>query len=105
MGLRRSFAAFYPSRVASPVQWAFGMPGVMRNGRQVMERQRRHDFDPLRAAVQCAREVGVDIYPQVRMSGEQLPPNHQHYGGPGEFQRGSTPNIAASRGRDFRPAI
>lgn len=86
-GVGRSFATFYPSQVASEVDWSFGMPGVMREGLRAIDRRRRHGFDPLRAAVQCAREVGVELYPQMRMSGEQLPPNHLHYGGPGEFQR------------------
>ena len=86
-GCARSFATYYPSRVASDVQWSFGLPGIMRHGRLAIERQRQHDFDSLRSAVKCAREIGVSIYPQVRMSGEQLPPNHIDYTGPGEFQR------------------
>ena len=86
-GCARSFATYYPSQVASPVQWSFGLPGIMRAGRLAIERQRQHNFDPLRSAVQCAHEIGIDIYPQVRMIGEQLPPNHLHYTGPGEFQK------------------
>lgn len=85
-GVARSFATFYPSRVGSDVGWAFGLPGVMRTGWQATDRGRRHGFDPLHAAVDCAHEVGVELYPQVRMSGEQLPPNHRGYGGPGAFQ-------------------
>lgn len=86
-GCGRSFATFYPSRVASDVKWSFGLPGVMRQGRLAVERRRQHNFDPLRSAVRCAREIGIDIYPQMRMLGEQLPPNHLGYSGPGEFQQ------------------
>ncbi|MBT4502015.1 MAG: hypothetical protein HOC74_30060 [Gemmatimonadetes bacterium] len=85
-GVGRSFATFYPSRIASEIDWAFGMPGVMRVGLQSVDRRRRHGFDPLAAAVECAHEAGVELYPQMRMSGEQWPPNHLQYGGPGEFQ-------------------
>jgi hypothetical protein len=69
------------------VRWSYGLPVIMRAGRLAIGRQRQHNFDPLRAAVQCAHEIGVAIYPQVRMTGEQLPPNHLDYTGPGEFQR------------------
>ena len=86
-GCARSFATYYPSSVGSEVRWSFGLPGIMRHGRQAIERQRQHGFDPLRSAVQCAREIGVKIYPQVRMTGEQLPPNHHDYTGPGDFQK------------------
>jgi hypothetical protein len=86
-GCARSFATYYPSRVGSDVRWSYGLPGIMRAGRLAIERQRQQNFDPLRSAVQCAREIGVDIYPQVRMSGEQLPPNHLDYTGPGDFQQ------------------
>ena len=86
-GVARSFATFYPSRVATEADWAAGMPGVMRDALQARARRRTHGFDPLRAAVTCAREIGVALYPQMRMSGEMLPPNHLHYGGPGAFQR------------------
>jgi hypothetical protein len=86
-GCARSFATYYPSRVASRVKWSFGLSGIMRQGRLAIERQNRHDFDPLRSAVKCAREAGIGIIPQVRMTGEQLPPNHQDYTGPGEFQK------------------
>ena len=34
----------------------------------------------------CAHEIGIEIYPQVRMEGAQLPPNHLGYCGPGQFQ-------------------
>lgn len=86
-GTAYSLATFYPSRVASEVRWAFGMPGVARTGAEAKAHRRCHDFDPLAAAVTCARGAGVAIYPQVRMEGEQWPPNHQEYGGPGAFQR------------------
>ncbi|MBT5873529.1 MAG: hypothetical protein HOH43_08935 [Candidatus Latescibacteria bacterium] len=86
-GCARSFATYYPSRVASLVAWSFGLPGIMRAGRQAIERQQRSEFDPLRSAIECAHEIGIDIYPQVRMIGEQLPPNHIHYTGPGAFQK------------------
>lgn len=86
-GCARSFAAYYPSRVASEVKWSFGLHGIMRQGRLAIERQRQNEFDPLRSAVKCAREIGIDIIPQVRMMGEQLPPNHLDYTGPGEFQK------------------
>ncbi|NKB69070.1 MAG: hypothetical protein GKR89_18535 [Candidatus Latescibacteria bacterium] len=86
-GCARSLATYYPSKVASPVEWSFGLPGIMRAGRQALERQQQSNFDPLRSAVQCAREIGVEIYPQVRMTGEQLPPNHIDYTGPGRFQK------------------
>jgi uncharacterized lipoprotein YddW (UPF0748 family) len=86
-GCARSFATYYPSKVASNVKWSYGLPGIMRQARLAIERQRQHDFDSLRSAVKCAREIGIDIYPQMRMSGEQLPPNHLDYSGPGEFQQ------------------
>ncbi|MBT4098887.1 MAG: hypothetical protein HOE86_14640, partial [Gemmatimonadetes bacterium] len=86
-GCARSFATYYPSNVASYVKWSFGLPGNMRHGRQAIERQRQSDFDPLKSAIACAREIGIKIYPQVRMIGEQLPPNHIDYTGPGDYQR------------------
>ncbi|MDA0336378.1 MAG: hypothetical protein O2782_14530 [bacterium] len=60
-GCARSFATYYPSKVGSDVRWSFGLPGSMRHGRRAIERQRQHDFDPLRAAVQCAHEIGIKI--------------------------------------------
>ncbi|OGG46204.1 MAG: hypothetical protein A3F84_15105 [Candidatus Handelsmanbacteria bacterium RIFCSPLOWO2_12_FULL_64_10] len=85
-GCAGSFATFYPSRVGSEMRWSFGLPGYMRLGWQAVDRYRRHGFDPLRAAVRRAHEVGVEVYAQVRMIGEQLPPNHRGYVGPGDFQ-------------------
>lgn len=86
-GCAYNFGTFYPSRVGSEVRWAFGLPGIARNGRAAVDRRRRHGFDPLKAAVRCAHDIGIRIYPQIRMEGEQLPPMHRGYGGPGEFQR------------------
>ena len=84
-GCARSFAAYYPSKVASRVEWSPGMPGT-RARRESVERARRHGFDALGAAVRCARNVGARIYPLVRMVGEFPPPHHLGYSGPGRFQ-------------------
>ena len=85
-GCAGSFATYYPSRVGSEMQWSLGLPGYIRTGWQTVDRYRRHGFDPLKEAVQCAHDIGIEIYPQVRMIGEQLPPNHRGYVGPGDFQ-------------------
>jgi len=41
-------------------------------------------IDPLKVAIDCAHELGVKLYPQIRMEGPQLPPYHEldHFGGP-----------------------
>ena len=85
-GCAGSFATFYPSRVGSEMKWSFGLPGRIRKAWQTLDRYRRHGFDPLKEAVQCAHDIGIEIYAQVRMIGEQLPPNHRGYVGPGDFQ-------------------
>ena len=86
-GVASSFATHYPSRVGSVMKWSFGLSGYNRHGWQVMDRYRRHGFNPLSAAVRCAKAIGIDIYAEVRMLGEQLPPNHRGFLGPGDFQR------------------
>ena len=85
-GCAGSLATFYPSRVGSEMKWAFGLPGRIRKGWQTLDRYRLHGFDPLREAVQCASDIGIEIYAQGRMIGEQLPPNHRGFFGPGDFQ-------------------
>ena len=85
-GCAGSFATFYPSHVGSEMKWSFGLPGRIRKAWQTLDRYRRHGFDPLKEAVQCAHDIGIEIYAQVRMIGEQLPPNHRGYVGPGDFQ-------------------
>ena len=86
-GCARSLSVYYPSRRFAGIQTdALGMPGRMREWRKTEDRQRRHGFDPLASAVRHARRIGIGIYPQVRMSGEQLPPRHKPVGGPGDFQ-------------------
>ena len=86
-GCAGSFATRYPSRVGSEVTWSFGLPGDERTGMLGQDRYRRHGFDPLLAAVACAHEMGIEIYPQVRMMGEQLPPLHLGCDVAGDFQR------------------
>ena len=86
-GCASSFATHYSSRVGSEMKWSFGLSGYNRHGLKVIDRYRRHGFNPLRSAVRAARDIGVEIYAEVRMLGEQLPPNHRGFLGPGEFQR------------------
>ncbi len=86
-GAAYSLATFYPSTVGSPVCWAPGFAGIAQAGRQAEARRQRAGFDPLAAAVACAHDAGLSLYPQVRMEGEQWPPYHRAYGGPGQFQR------------------
>ena len=85
-GCAGSTATFYPSKVGSEVTWSFGLPGATRRRLASLDRSHRHGFDALRSAVRCAHEVRIEIYPQVRMIGEQLPPHHLGYVGPGAFQ-------------------
>ena len=85
-GCARSFSTLYPSKVKPEVEWSFGMPGTPRVFRQSVDRRRRLGFDPLREAIACAREIGIEIYPQVRMVGTQLPPDHRRFTRPDEFQ-------------------
>ena len=95
-GCAAAFATFYPSRVCSEIRWTFGaIPpggwgggafGRTRGGTQTVSRYTQNGFDPLKAAVRRAHEIGIEIYPQVRMVGEQLPPNHRDWAGPGDFQ-------------------
>ncbi|MSS73935.1 MAG: hypothetical protein EXS64_20990 [Candidatus Latescibacteria bacterium] len=91
-GCAGAFTTFYPSRVGSEMEWSFGMPPYKEvwMGWQTVDRYRRHGFDPLRAAVGCAHDIGIEIYPQVRMIGQQMPwtpfSDHLCYVGPEGFQ-------------------
>ncbi|MBT3343486.1 MAG: hypothetical protein HN712_28875 [Gemmatimonadetes bacterium] len=85
-GVARSFQTFYPSKVADPITSSPLLPGVFAAMWEAHERARTADFDPLAAAVACAHDVGLEIYPQLRMAGEKLPPIHLDAAGPGSFQ-------------------
>jgi hypothetical protein len=84
-GCALGLGTFYPSRVGTEQVWTPGFGGYRAIANETRDRYRRAGFDPLRAAVDCAREIGVEIYPQVRMEGVQMPPNHLGYCGPGQF--------------------
>ena len=84
-GCSLGLGTFYPSRVGTEQVWTFGFRGRRAVSNESRDRYRRAGFDPLRGAVECAHEVGIEIYPQVRMESAQLPPNHLNYGGPGQF--------------------
>ncbi len=90
-GCAGSFLTFYPSKVGSEMKWSFGYRPYAEvwTGWKVVDRYRRHGFDPLQAAVERAHEVGIEIYPQVRLIGEQMPWNpvmdHYCYVGQDEF--------------------
>ena len=83
-GCARALAALYPSRVVSEEEWTPGLINT-RHALEGRDRRRRHGFDPLRSAVQAAHGIGMEIYPQVRMTGVRPPPSHLGYGGPGDF--------------------
>ena len=85
-GCAGSFATFYPSNVGSELEWSYGLSRRMGSRLKSVDLYRRYRLDPLRSAVQCAHDIGIEIYPQVRMMGERLPPHHLGYSGPGDFQ-------------------
>jgi hypothetical protein len=84
-GCALGLGTFYPSRVGTEQVWTPGFRGYRAIANETRDRYRRAGFDPLRAAVDCAREIGVEIYPQVRTEGVQIPPNHLGYCGPGQL--------------------
>lgn len=85
-GAARSFATFYPSKVADLITSSPLLPGVFSAMWASCERARTSGFDALAAAVSCAHDVGIEIYPQLRMAGEKVPPIHKDAAGPGSFQ-------------------
>ena len=84
-GCSLGLGTFYPSRVGSEHEFTPGFGGRHGIANASRDRYRQAGIDPLREAVACAHEIGIDIYPQVRMEGAQLPPHHRSYGGPGKF--------------------
>jgi uncharacterized lipoprotein YddW (UPF0748 family) len=84
-GCSLGLGTFYPSKVGTEQVWTPGFRGnpAIANGSR--DRYRRAGFDPLRAAVACAREIGIEIYPQVRIESPFFPPHHLGYCGPGQF--------------------
>ena len=85
-GCSLGLGTFYPSQVGTEQVWTPGFRGYRAIANETRNRYRKAGFDPLEEAVNCAHEIDVEIYPQVRMEGVQLPPNHLGYCGPGQFQ-------------------
>jgi len=85
-GVARSFATLYPSHVGTEISWSPQLPGFSQAGCEAVENYRKYHIDPLKLAVACAHEIGLEVFPQVRMSGEKYPPYHLNIGGPGGFQ-------------------